>query len=110
MSPKPQVRSKHIPQRMCVGCREALAKRSLIRVVRGPDGVRIDPTGKAAGRGAYVHERRSCWETALRNTLSQALKTEFTSSERETLEAHMRSLPTEEKVESDPTAKAGGTV
>jgi predicted RNA-binding protein YlxR (DUF448 family) len=108
MSPKPQVHAKHIPQRMCVGCREALAKRSLVRVVRGPDGVRIDPTGKAPGRGAYMHERRSCWQTALRGSLPQALKTELTPSERQTLEAHMLSLAPEDNAESDPMAKAGG--
>jgi predicted RNA-binding protein YlxR (DUF448 family) len=110
MSPKPQVHAKHIPQRMCVGCREALAKRSLVRVVRGPDGVRIDPTGKAQGRGAYIHNRRSCWQAALRGPLPQALKTEITPPERETLEAHMNSLPSEENAESDPMAKAGGMV
>jgi uncharacterized protein len=110
MSPKPQAHSKHIPQRVCVGCREGLAKRSLLRVVRGPDGVRIDRTGKAAGRGAYVHDRRSCWEAALRGSLPQALKTELTPSERQTLEAHMLSLAPEEIGESDPVAKAGGAV
>jgi predicted RNA-binding protein YlxR (DUF448 family) len=94
---------------MCIGCREALAKRALVRVARTPDGVKIDPTGKAPGRGAYVHDRRSCWEAALRGSLEGALKTQFTPSERETLETHMRSLASEESAESDLMAKAGGT-
>jgi hypothetical protein len=42
---------KHIPQRTCVGCREVLPKRALIRVVRTAEGVRIDATSKLAGRG-----------------------------------------------------------
>jgi predicted RNA-binding protein YlxR (DUF448 family) len=88
-------RPKHIPQRLCVGCREALAKRALIRVVRGPDGVRIDPGGKAPGRGAYIHDRRACWEQALQGPLARALKTEFSASEREALETHMRKLESE---------------
>jgi predicted RNA-binding protein YlxR (DUF448 family) len=48
-------RGKHIPQRTCIGCREVLPKRNLIRVVRTPDGIQVDLTGKAAGRGAYIH-------------------------------------------------------
>jgi predicted RNA-binding protein YlxR (DUF448 family) len=108
MSPKTQVRPKHVPQRMCIGCRESLAKRALIRVARTPDGVKIDPTGKAPGRGAYVHERRSCWEAALRGPLEEALKTHFTPSERETLEVRMRSLAPEESAETDRTTQAGG--
>jgi len=108
MSHKTLARPKHVPQRMCIGCREALAKRALVRVARTPDGVKIDPTGKAPGRGAYLHDRRSCWEAALRGPLEGALKTQFTPSERETLEVYMRSLASEESVESDPGAAAGG--
>jgi predicted RNA-binding protein YlxR (DUF448 family) len=93
---------------MCIGCRESLAKRVLIRVARTPEGAKIDPTGKAPGRGAYVHDRRACWEAALRGPLETALKTQFTPSEREMLEAHMLSLIPEESAEADRMAKAGG--
>lgn len=67
-----------MPQRTCVGCREVLEKRALIRIVRGPHGVQIDPTGKAPGRGAYLHNLRSCWESALQGSLAKALRTELT--------------------------------
>jgi hypothetical protein len=85
---------KHIPQRTCVGCGEVQGKRQMMRVVRAPDGqVRIDPTGKANGRGAYVHERRECWEKALRGRLSHALRLErLTDADRATLEAHATAL------------------
>jgi len=85
---------KHIPQRTCVGCREVHSKRQLIRVVRTPEGrVEIDPTGKRAGRGAYVHERRSCWEQALRGRLGHALKVEHVlDADRAALEAHAAAL------------------
>jgi predicted RNA-binding protein YlxR (DUF448 family) len=109
MSPRKTAPQKHIPLRMCIGCREALAKRSLVRVVRGPDGVRIDPTGKAAGRGAYVHDRRPCWEKALGGALNQALKTEITPAEREALVSRMLRLPPAEDTEPDPPQTAGGT-
>jgi len=85
---------KHIPQRTCVGCREVHSKRQFVRVVRAPDGrVQIDPTGKRAGRGAYVHERRACWEQALRGRLSHALKVErIRDEDRAALEAHAAGL------------------
>ena len=80
---------------MCVGCREVLPKRALIRIVRHPDGVVVDPTGKMAGRGAYLHDRRSCWERGLKNALANALKTELTSLDREILQVFMETLPKE---------------
>jgi uncharacterized protein len=110
MSQKRTAQPKHIPLRMCIGCREALAKRSLIRVVHSPEGIRIDPSGKAAGRGAYVHDRRSCWEKALQGSLRQALKAELTPPEREALESHILRLPPDEEMETDPPKTAGGTV
>ena len=33
---------KHVPQRTCVACREVNEKRSLIRIVRGPEGVAVE--------------------------------------------------------------------
>ena len=46
---------KKIPQRQCVGCREMKDKKSLLRVVKSPEGVvSLDFVGKKPGRGAYV--------------------------------------------------------
>jgi len=73
-----------------------LPKRSLIRIVRVSGSVEIDPTGKKAGRGAYLHDRRSCWEQGLKGALENALKVEFVASDRERLLAFMSSLPEEE--------------
>lgn len=92
---------KHVPQRTCIGCREVLAKRTLIRIVRGPDAVYVDPSGKMPGRGAYLHDRRSCWERGLKGALANALKTELTLSDREHLQAFMASLPEEQPLLSD---------
>jgi predicted RNA-binding protein YlxR (DUF448 family) len=79
-----QRRVKHMPQRTCVGCREVNTKRQLVRLVRSAAGqIEIDPTGKAAGRGAYLHERRACWLHALeRRTLDQALRVTLTDADR----------------------------
>ncbi len=93
VSKKPVQRVKHIPQRTCVGCRTVLAKRQLVRIVRGADGVLVDPTGKVAGRGAYLHDRRACWEAGLRGSLAHALKVNLTADDRERLMAFMNTLP-----------------
>jgi predicted RNA-binding protein YlxR (DUF448 family) len=84
---------KHIPQRTCVGCREVLAKRSLMRIVRTPQGIQLDPTGKSNGRGAYIHNIHSCWERAMKGSLAQALKIELTSKDKQVLKAAMAALP-----------------
>lgn len=95
MAKKTGKRVKHVPQRTCVGCHETLAKRGLIRIVRTPDGLRVDPTGKVPGRGAYLHDRRSCWERGIKGTLAHALKVELSVSDRELLSSILQSLPEE---------------
>ena len=70
-----------------------LAKRQLVRIVRSTDGVLVDPTGKLAGRGAYLHDRRSCWEAGLKGSLAHALKANLTAADREHLVAFMNTLP-----------------
>lgn len=70
-----------------------MAKRQLVRIVRTADGVQVDPTGKLAGRGAYLHDRRSCWEAGLKATLAHALKVQLTVADRERLQAFMNTLP-----------------
>ena len=96
---KKTVRKKHVPQRTCVGCRKVLPKRSLIRIVRNPEGVQVDPTGKMAGRGAYLHNIRSCWEIGLKGTLAKSLKTELNEEERSRLKAFADTLDEEYPIE-----------
>jgi uncharacterized protein len=103
MSKKPVQRVKHVPQRTCVGCREVMPKRKMVRIVRTADGVQVDPTSKLAGRGAYMHDRRECWERGLKGALGHALKTTLTSEDRIRLEEFMNTLPVEME-----TAGAGG--
>jgi len=70
------LKQKKIPQRMCVGCQEMKNKKELIRVVRAPDGVvSLDPSGKKAGRGAYVCATEQCFTKAYKEKrLERALK------------------------------------
>jgi len=95
---KPVQRVKHVPQRTCVGCREVLPKRKMVRIVRTADGAQIDPTGKLAGRGAYLHDRRECWERGLKGALAHALKMSLTQDDRARLDEFMNTLPVEAEI------------
>lgn len=76
-------RTKHTPIRTCIACRQAQGKRTLIRLVRTAEGISVDPTGKLAGRGAYVHGERVCWEAAIKGgRLEQALRTKLSTDNR----------------------------
>jgi len=77
-----------------VGCREVLSKRDLMRIVRTADGVMYDPSGKADGRGAYIHDLRTCWESALKGNLEKALHTTISEEDRRHLREIMDSLAT----------------
>jgi hypothetical protein len=60
------------PARTCVSCRTERDKRDLVRIVRTPSGdVRVDPTGKASGRGAYLCADPVCWEKARKSRAVQ---------------------------------------
>ena len=69
------MKPKRQPVRTCVACREEAGKRELIRLVRRPDGsLALDSTGRAAGRGAYLHASAECIQLARkRRSLDRAL-------------------------------------
>jgi predicted RNA-binding protein YlxR (DUF448 family) len=72
----------HEPERSCVGCRERAPKADLLRIARTPEGVRVDPTGTAPGRGAYVHRAAGCANAALRRgAIARALRTGLSQGE-----------------------------
>jgi predicted RNA-binding protein YlxR (DUF448 family) len=69
-------RTGHEPARTCVGCRLEAGKRALVRFIRNAEGVVVeDPTGRAPGRGAYLHDEPECRALALRKrSLERALR------------------------------------
>ena len=80
MARKKQRRPKHVPQRMCLACRQKTDKRRLTRIVRTQEeGVVVDPTGKKNGRGAYLCDQQPCWDKTIKNRglLNRALLTEI---------------------------------
>lgn len=77
-----------IPIRTCIGCRESSEKKRLTRIVRCSDGeIRIDPTGKTPGRGAYLCGAKGCTTQALKsNKLARALRCEIPERVKKELE------------------------
>ena len=100
MAAKNKPKPKHIPQRTCVGCREVLPKRKLIRLVKTTEGVRIDLSGKLPGRGAYLHDQKSCWSRGLKGSLEKALRITIPEQDLAARHAYMEGLP-----ESNPDDK-----
>jgi predicted RNA-binding protein YlxR (DUF448 family) len=67
---------RHEPVRTCVACREEAGKGAMVRIVRRADGgAAVDGTGRAPGRGAYLHANVACIELARkRRALERSLK------------------------------------
>jgi predicted RNA-binding protein YlxR (DUF448 family) len=81
------------PERTCIGCRGRASKKSLIRLVRGADEtVRVDQTGGAPGRGAYVHGPDCLEAAAERRVLGKALRTTLKPGEAARLRAEMEGI------------------
>ena len=75
---------KKKPQRSCVSCRTVRDKSDLLRVVMTPEGdVVYAPTGKLAGRGAYLCRNEECITQELKKAarLSKGLKKPLTEDE-----------------------------
>jgi predicted RNA-binding protein YlxR (DUF448 family) len=90
MGPK---RRRRTPQRTCVACRRVQGKRDMVRIVRTPRGVQVDPTGKQAGRGAYLCRGSECWERALgQRRLDSALNVTLSREEQGRLAEFARSM------------------
>ena len=66
-----------IPMRRCTGCGEMKEKKSLIRIVRTPEGeIKLDRTGKTNGRGAYLCDDPTCLRAAQKKrSLQRSLDT-----------------------------------
>jgi uncharacterized protein len=101
MTHQQPIRQKRVPQRMCVACRQGAGKRQLIRIVRTEEGVKVDPTGKLSGRGAYLHPSPLCWHKALEHRLLQrALHTQISAQDLAALAEYAATLPDEPEQES----------
>lgn len=100
-SARPQERSRHVPQRTCVGCGAERPKRELVRLVLPAEGrVVVDPTGKRSGRGAYICRDRgtTCLAQARRRrAIPRALRTSAERVDIEALAADIAAVLQEER-------------
>ena len=69
-------KTRHEPVRTCVACRQESGKGALVRFVRDPAGAVLeDPSRRAPGRGAYLHDDPACRALALKKrSLERALR------------------------------------
>ena len=58
------MKTKKTPVRMCIACREGRPKKELVRIIASDDGLSVDETGKAHGRGAYLCPDVACLDKA----------------------------------------------
>ena len=87
---------KKIPVRQCVGCREMIPKKDLLRVIRTPEEeVVLDSTGKQNGRGAYLCRSTECFAKARKTKgLERSLKVSIPDEVYDKLEKEMNHLAT----------------
>jgi len=72
------LKTKKIPNRMCLGCRVMNPKKELLRIVKSQDGIiSVDNTGKKPGRGAYICFNIECLDKAQK---SRRFEKEFKTS------------------------------
>jgi predicted RNA-binding protein YlxR (DUF448 family) len=84
---------RHVPERTCIACRQVKAKRDMTRVVKSPDGVVVDESGRVSGRGAYLCKTKQCWEDGLKNNrLEYVLRTRINPEELKRLEEYQARL------------------
>ena len=85
---------KKVPLRQCVGCREMMEKKALLRVIRTPEEeVILDSTGKQNGRGAYLCKSLECFQKARKNKgLERSLKVSIPEDVYDKLEKEMNHL------------------
>ncbi len=87
-------KTRKIPQRQCVGCREMKDKKALLRIVKTPEGeILLDSTGKKSGRGAYVCPDPECLKKAQKSrALERAFDTAIPAEVYDALEGQMVAL------------------
>ena len=59
------MKTKKVPMRQCIGCRESKEKKDLIRIVKTAENqIVVDKSGRQNGRGAYMCDSIDCLKKA----------------------------------------------
>jgi len=95
------LKTRKIPQRMCLGCQESHPKKELIRIVRSPEGeYSVDATGKKPGRGAYICPKQECFDKARKSRgLERSFKNAIEPAVYEALAQQLQALDGAAKTE-----------
>lgn len=86
--------AKHVPMRKCMGCQKMVPKNECIRIIKQLDQpIRIDETGKAQGRGAYICRKQACIEkVVIGSGLERSFKMRISSEIKEALLREMSNI------------------
>ena len=91
------MKTRKVPIRQCLGCREHFEKCNLIRVVKSPLGeISLDFKGKSAGRGAYICNNINCLNRSIKSkAISRAFATDIPEEIYAVLKNEMEGNPIE---------------
>lgn len=85
--------AKHVPERMCVICREMKPKPELIRLVRQDDVILVDSSGRKPGRGMYLCLNEETIDELFKpKRLEKLIRANITAEARSALEAELKQL------------------
>lgn len=92
------MKERKIPMRRCIGCMTSKEKHELVRIAGFEGQLRVDLTGKAKGRGAYLcMSSPDCWEKAYkRKALERSLGMEISPETKEKIFAEFREINNEQ--------------
>lgn len=77
---------KHIPLRMCVGCKTRKPREELVRLVLREDRVIVDKRKTLEGRGVSICRNKECLEKAAKNRgIERGLRIKLSDKDKEDL-------------------------
>ena len=93
------MKERKVPMRRCVGCMESKEKQYLVRIAGYENEVKLDLTGRANGRGAYLcKDSKACLEKAYkRRALERSLRMQVTEEQKEAISAALKELNNDER-------------
>ncbi len=88
------MKTKKLPERLCLGCQTVMPKKAMVRIVRSPEGeYAVDATGKMPGRGAYICPKAECLAAAQKSKgLERSFKSKVPVEVYEQLKAEIMTL------------------
>lgn len=84
--------------RRCIGCMESKPKKELLRIAYYEGELRLDPEGRARGRGVYLCRSADCVAKARRRgALARSLRAELSAEQVQALYAQLEEYAEKEE-------------